>query len=158
MFSPKIYGAWKEKQRAKYEQAFPQIKPFLSNHLSCLDYGIGFAWLEEFLQEKGASFSRVVGFDVSEEAVHPKRAGVEYFLSEKFDSKEQFDFVVCFDAYHLTQENLLAFVKKDGLLLVSLPLRWKEKLNDFKDETILVEGEIGIEERDHFLLVKKTSE
>ena len=158
MFSARIYGSWKAKQWSKYEQVFPQIKPFLSDGMTFLDYGIGKAWFEDFFRAKEVFFSRVLGYDISEEAVCPRKDGIEYCLSPKLSSREQFDFVVCFDAYHLAEENPLSFVKPGGLFLVSLPLRWWKTLDDFKGERVLAQGEIGIEEKDYFLLIEKANE
>ena len=153
-FSSKIYSSWREKQRQKYAQLYPSLKPFLSP-APLLDLGIGLGWFEEFLREKGHDFSRTVGFDVSEEAVKPRLEGVEYVLGESFQSEELFDLVVCFDAYHLMEANPLDFVKPGGLLLVSLPLRWAKRLADFAGQEVLAQGEIGEEEIDRFLLVRK---
>ena len=153
-FSSKIYSSWREKQRQKYAQLYPSLKPFLSP-VSLLDLGIGQGWFEEFLREKGHNFSRTVGFDVGEEAVKPRLEGIEYVLGESFQGKELFDFVVCFDAYHLMEDSPLDFVKPGGLLLVALPLRWARKLEDFAGQKIMAQGEIGEEEVDKFLLIQK---
>ena len=154
-FSTEVYAAWRGKQRQKYAQLFPRLKPLLSSEFSLLDLGIGQGWFESFLAEQGLRFNQVVGFDVQEKAVAPRLEGVDYVIAPRFTRQEKFDFVVCFDAYHLMDQNPLDFVKAGGLLLVSLPLRWREKLNDFGQQEIIAQGEIGQEEVDRFLLIRK---
>ena len=154
-FSTEVYASWQSKQRQKYARLFPRLEPLLSPEFSLLDLGIGQGWFESFLREQGCRFSQVVGFDVQEKAVFPRLEGVGYVIAPRFTSTEKFDFVVCFDAYHLMEQNPLDFVKVGGLLLVSLPLRWAEKLNDFGQQEIIAQGEIGEEERDRFILIRK---
>lgn len=119
-------------QRAKYEQVWPHLAPLLPAPLSSLlDVGIGPAWFEAFLAEKGVHIPRIVGVDVSEEAITPRKEGIDYLLDPDFHTQEKFDLVVCWDAYHLLKnKNLIDFVKPDGLLLVSEPPAFKEKLEE----------------------------
>ncbi len=154
-FSTKIYDSWKEKQLQKYEQLFPILKPFLSNEHRVLDLGIGKAWIEEFLSEKGFKFKKIIGVDISENAVTPKKSNIKYILSKKFNSKEKFDLIICFDSLHLLKNyNLMKLAKPSGIILISLPSRLKEKLVPFKSENILAEGVIGKEEKDFFVLIQ----
>src|SRR3989338_660062 len=71
-FFDKIYDSWKDKQLEKYEEIFPLILPYLIEINSVLDLGIGKAWFESFLLSKGIKFPRVLGVDISEEAVSPQ--------------------------------------------------------------------------------------
>lgn len=118
-------------QQAKYAQLWPHIKPFFPPHvrITLLDIGIGPAWLESFLAEKNVSFTRIVGVDVSDNALVERKKGIEYVISPHFDSEEKFDVVICFDAWHcFPQMNLEKFVKKNGVLIVSEPLTFESQL------------------------------
>lgn len=154
-FFEKIYDSWKTKQLQKYHSILPKLKPFLKNNISLLDLGVGQAWLEEFLQRKGFQFSRILGVDVSEEAITPRKKGIEYVLTTNFKTEEKFDFLVCFDAFHLLKnQDVLRFLKEDGLALISLPERWQAKLKLFPEELIQEKGKAGLEEIDHFIIMK----
>ena len=154
-FSSKIYDSWKLKQLQKYHHLFPILKKHLRNNSSVLDLGIGRAWFEEFLIKKGFTFSKITGVDAEKDSIEPRKEFIEYHLTSHFNSEEKFDFIVCFDSYHLLQnKNLLSFAKQNSLILISLPLRWEKQLNDFKELNIIEEGIIGEEEKDHFILIK----
>lgn len=156
LFTADIYEWMREKQLKKYGDIFPKISQHLQKDFSVLDIGIGKAWFEEFLEQKGFGFKRIVGTDVDEKMILPKKSGIEYHLDPDCMMEEKFDFVVCFDSVHLLPDplKLFIYVKPDGLLLVSVPERWKEMLEAFRQHPILAEGEIGEEETDYFVLVK----
>lgn len=120
-------------QRAKYTQVWPHLVPLLPTPVaSLLDVGIGPAWWEEFLAEQGMTTPRIVGVDISAEAIAPPRPDITYILDPDFHTQETFDLVVCWDAYHLLKnKNLFDFVKPGGLLLVSEPPAFQKQLWKF---------------------------
>lgn len=143
-------------QRAKYEQLWPQIKPFFAPHSkhALLDVGIGPAWLESFLVEKNVSFTRIVGVDVSEASLNMRKKGIEYVISDSFDSNEKFDLVICFDAWHcFPQMDLLKFVKPNGLLLVSEPLTFEKQLEKLSAKR-LVDVVVGEMEKSRVVVIR----
>lgn len=143
-------------QHAKYAQLWPQIKPFFDSNkpLTLLDVGIGPAWLEGFLAEKNVSFSRVVGVDISEEAIAPRKEGIEYVLTPNFNSDEKFDVVICFDAWHcFPQMDLKKFVKPNGLFIVSEPLAFETQLEKLSEKRP-VDAVVGEMEKSRIVLVK----
>ncbi|MFH0715021.1 MAG: methyltransferase domain-containing protein [Candidatus Diapherotrites archaeon] len=154
-FFEQLYPEWKSVQREKYEQLFPQILAFLPSNAEWLDVGIGKGWMEEFFRKKGVQFKRVVGADISEEAVAPRVPWIEYALSKNFKSEEKFDVVVCWDALHLLEEKKIEnFCKKDGIVLVGIPVS-KAKLLDSISGTVLAQGKVGIQEQSCFVLLKE---
>jgi 2-polyprenyl-3-methyl-5-hydroxy-6-metoxy-1,4-benzoquinol methylase len=143
-------------QHVKYAQLWPQIKPFFTPHSNptLLDIGIGPAWIESFLAEKNVSFSRVVGVDVSEASLHVRKKGIEYVISPHFDTKEKFDIVICFDAWHCFPElDLKKFLKPNGLLLVSEPLTFEKQLEKLSGKR-MVDVCVGEMEKSRAVLVK----
>lgn len=145
-------------QHAKYVQLWPHIKPFFPPHVkhALLDVGIGPAWLESFLAEKNASFTRVVGADVSEAAISPRKKGIEYIINPHFDTAEKFDLVICFDAWHcIPNLNLQKFVKKNGLLIVSEPLTFESQLEKLPAQR-LVDVVVGEMEKSRVVVWKNT--
>ena len=153
LFSPAIYDSWKPVQLEKYRDLLPHIEKELKQCKTLLDLGVGKAWLEEFLEKQGFKFKRVLGVDVNQEAVTPKRDYIEYLItyeSELVD--ETFDLVISFDSMHLLNcVDLCDYVKPKGFLLVSLPLKWKKEFDnlDLPVEP-LAEGKIGSRETDYF--------
>ncbi|MFH1751866.1 MAG: methyltransferase domain-containing protein [archaeon] len=153
------YDSWKPLQQEKYVELFPLIKNFLSKDFTVLDLGIGKAWFYGFLKQENFVFKKVVGIDIDEKAIAPRSNQIEYFLTENFSSKQRFDLIVCFDSFHLLNDyNLFDFTKKNSLILISLPLKWEKKLLEFKNKNsnlnVLVEGIIGVKEKDFFCLFK----
>ncbi len=153
-FSTDIYGSWREKQLEKYSELFPKIGKYLKKEFSVLDMGIGKAWLEEFLGEKGVALKEVIGVDVDERMTLPQRKGITYFITDDFKTNRKFDLVVCFDTLHLMKEPRRLLGYSRNLVLVSLPMRFKDRLDAFRDQNIMEEGEIGEEEKDYFVLIK----
>jgi|GEM_PF-1921306 len=141
-------------QAAKYAQLWPFLQPFLpAQPFSLLDVGIGPAWLEDFLYQKGVVFSRVVGVDVSEKAITPRKKNIDYFLSPSFTTAEKFDVVFCFDAWHcFPQMDLFSFVKKDGWLLVSEPLTYEKQLEKLPTWKRLLDVIVGEMEKSRVVL------
>ena len=153
-FSADIYESWREKQREKYEELFPKLKSHLKKGFALLDIGIGRAWFEDFLNDRKVGFKEIIGVDVDEIMTLPQKKGITYFITDDFVTAREFDFVVCFDTLHLLSEprKLLRYSK--NLVLVSLPMAFKEKLEVFRDQKIIEEGEIGNQEKDYFILIK----
>ncbi len=153
-FSTDIYGSWREKQFEKYSDLLPKVKGYLKKDYSVLDIGIGKAWFEEFLEGKKVKFKEVVGIDADERMTLPQKKGIIYLITDDFLTSKKFDFVVCFDTLHLLKEpkKLLGYSK--NLVLVSLPMSFRDKLEVFRKENIVEEGEIGKQEKDYFVLIK----
>ena len=155
LFFPKIYDSWKEKQQEKYEDILRVVGPKLKDRGSLLDYGVGKGWLEEFLVSRGYLFKRIVGVDVDDERIAPRRSDVEYAITQDFRTKERFDVVVCIDTAHLLADptKLTAYAKKGGLVLVSEPESFKQVINTILGNRI-AEGTAGKQEKDHFILIR----
>ena len=146
----RVYESWKPVQYQKYEGILEKVKPFLRKG-SMFDYGIGPGWLEMFFDEKGVRFDRIVGFDPDPEMTEPKLANVEYVHSGPVE--EEFDNVFCIDTAHLLhepEEELPALVRKGGLLVVAVPLRFANKIPQFKGMRLLAKGVVGGREKDFF--------
>jgi len=154
VYTSEIYKSWRRKQWEKYEDLFPKIKNHLDNDWSVIDIGIGPGWLEELLHDNGFRFRKIVGVEPDEKMIEPKPY-IKYKITDHFKTKEKFDLLICFDTVHLITKpvELLGFVKRGGLVLFSVPLRFKKKL-DFLDISPLESGEIGKEEMDYFILAK----
>jgi len=153
MFSPQVYGSWKSKQFEKYEELLQVLLELLPKKLRVLDIGVGKAWFEEFLLDNGFCFSRVVGVDVSEEMIEPRKSFVEYHLTNDFKTSEEFDLLVCFDSFHLLPEGYLSRFKA-RFVLVSVPERFSATLKRVKGE-IIREGFVGKQEKDVFVLIER---
>jgi len=153
-FSTDIYGSWREKQLEKYSDLFPTLKEYLKSEYSVLDIGIGKAWFEEFLEGKKIRFKEVIGIDADERMTLPQRRGITYFITDDFLTAKKFDFVVCFDTLHLLKDPRRILDYSNNLVLISLPMAFKEKLGVFKSLNVIEQGEIGKQEKDYFVLIK----
>ncbi len=153
-FSTDIYESWRKKQLEKYAGLLPMVRGYLKKDLSVLDIGIGKAWLEEFLRGKGVVFKEVIGVDVDERMTLPQKKGVTYFITDNFQTNRKFDLVICFDTLHLLKEPRMLLGYSKSLVLVSLPMKFRGKLDVFRDQDIIAEGGIGDEEKDYFVLIK----
>jgi len=153
-FSTAIYGSWRKKQLQKYSDLFPRIRGHIKARPTLLDVGIGKAWFEDFLRKKGVRPREIIGIDVDERMTLPQKRGITYFITDNFNTKKKFDFVVCFDTLHLIKDPKRVADYSNSLVLISLPLRFKDKLDVFKDRRIVAQGEIGKEEKDYFILIK----
>ena len=153
-FSTDIYDSWREKQLEKYTELLPIIKGYLKREYSILDIGIGKAWLEEFLEGKKVKFKDVIGIDTDERMTLPQKKGITYFITDDFLTTKKFDFVVCFDTLHLLKDPRRVLDYSKNLVLVSLPMAFKDKLEIFRGQDIMEEGEIGKQEKDYFVLIK----
>ena len=153
-FSTDIYESWREKQLEKYSDLFPKIKEHLKKEYSVLDIGIGKAWFEEFLGGKKVKFKEVIGIDTDERMTLPQKKGITYFITDDFLTTKKFDFVVCFDTLHLLKDPRRVLDYSKNLVLVSLPMAFKDKLEIFRSQNITEEGEIGKQEKDYFVLIK----
>lgn len=152
-FSADVYESWREKQLEKYRDLLPVLKRHLAGG-SLLDIGIGKAWFEEFLASEGMQFSEIVGVDANERMTLPRRQGITYFITDDFMTARKFDFVVCFDTLHLLKDPRKLMGYSQDLVLVSLPVKFRDKLAVFGGESILEQGEIGKQEKDCFFLIK----
>lgn len=149
-----------EIQQAKYEQSWG----FLKNHIprkveSLLDIGIGYAWFEIVLKKKKLRLKRIMGVDVSEDAIYPPRKNITYVIDDDFETEEQFDLVVSWDAWHcFPKKNLVEWVKPMGLLLVSEPPSFAHQLDALvsnKTIEILVDEWVGDLEKSRVILARK---
>lgn len=124
-----------------------------------LDVGIGYAWWEEFLAKKKIRVQKIVGVDLNEDAVSPKKKSIDYQLGSSFFTKETFDLVVCWDAYHLlgkTPHSLWKWVKPNGFLLIAEPPPFAHLLDSFsKKGKVVVDAWVGTTERSRLLLARK---
>ncbi len=153
VFSSRVYGSWKEKQLEKYEDLLPVLLEVLPRVLRVLDVGVGRAWFEKFLLDNGFVLERVVGVDVDEDMVEPRKKFVEYHLTNDFRTGEEFDLLVCFDSYHLLPEDYLDRFKA-RFVLVSVPKHFSATLKRLKGR-IIRKGVIGRQEEDVFVLVER---
>ena len=153
-FSTDIYNSWRKKQLEKYAALLPIIGGYLKKDFSVLDIGVGKAWLEEFLEGKGVKFKQIVGIDVEERMTLPQRKGVTYFITDDFQTSKKFDLVICFDTLHLLKDPKRLLDYSRNLVLVSIPMKFKDRLDMFENQNIIERGEIGKEEKDYFVLIK----
>lgn len=145
-------------QWEKYTQVWPLIHSLLPPCIpSMLDLGIGYGWWESFLGEKGIVIPRIVGVDIHEDAIAPRREGIEYSLTPRFHSNERFHFVACWDAYHLLGNmNIWEFLQPNGLLLLSEPRPFTHLLDEIPSQyTVLVDAWVGSTEQSRVLLARK---
>jgi SAM-dependent methyltransferase len=145
-------------QWEKYTRGWALIQAHLPKTIpSMLDLGIGYAWWEEFLAEKKIKIPRIVGVDVDAAAVFPRKSTIEYHLGPTFTANETFDFVVCWDAYHLLgKTNLWKMVKPTGLLLVSEPKPFAHLLDSVSTKgTVFVDAWVGDQEQSRLLFLRK---
>ncbi len=146
----RVYESWKPVQYAKYKGILEKVRQFIRKG-SLFDYGIGPGWLEMFLDEQGITFDRIVGFDTNPEMTEPRLANVEYVFEGPVE--EEFDNVFCIDTAHLLhepEEELAHLVRKGGLLVVSVPMRFMNKMPKFKNMRLLAKGIVGSREKDFF--------
>ena len=154
-FFDKIYDSWKPKQLEKFEQAFPLLKMHLKEKQAMLDLGIGKAWFECFLYDRGFKLGRIVGVDINELLVKPRLSWIEYKFSKNFQTSEKFDWVVCIDSLHLLEDkNILKFLKPKGFALVCLPSTFLHEFPKFENAEVLHEGFIGNQEKDYFQVLQ----
>jgi 2-polyprenyl-3-methyl-5-hydroxy-6-metoxy-1,4-benzoquinol methylase len=161
-FFYKIYSmAWKKKQLQKYSDLLPELKKIVPGK-TVLDYGIGKAWLWQFLAKKGIKAKEVHGIDLDEEAIKPRKKGIRYYFSlrdfKKKNRGKKVGLLVLFDSMHLLSKKelneLKKIVKKKGVILVSLPESKKGLLHNLNFGRAFWEGKIGKEERDFACLLK----
>jgi len=154
-FFDRIYESWKPKQLEKFEQILPFFKMHFKEKSSMLDLGIGRAWFEGFLLDKGFRLGKVVGVDVSELLVKPRLSWIDYRFSKSFETEERFDCVVCIDSLHLLPDKQIQkFANPKGLVLVSIPNTFLHELPKFKGCEVLHEGFVGEMEKDYFQILR----
>lgn len=154
LFSPEIYDSWKSKQIQKYRELEKDLSSYLGGSERALDIGIGKAWFWKYLKEKGYDFEIVKGVDVSKEATEPEKENIKYTYSCDPSLKDEFDLIVLLDSAHLIEykERLPELLEESGLILQSVPLRYRESVRDYRDMKVVEEGEVGEEEVDYFSL------
>ncbi|RLG21417.1 hypothetical protein DRN74_02535 [Candidatus Micrarchaeota archaeon] len=157
MFSRHIYNSWKEKQIAKYKEITAELEKLNlledASKKTMLDIGIGPAWLEEYLRKKGYNFKEIVGIDIDESIKKVK--GINYIISSKPALKKTFDFVFCIDALHLVDYDITAFARREGILVVSVPLRFSDELAKLNKIRVLIKKEIGDKEKDLLVVAER---
>lgn len=154
-FFDKIYDSWKPKQMQKFEHLLPFLKMHLKKEHSVLDLGIGRAWFESFLTDRGFRLGKITGVDINEFLVAPKISWIKYEFSKNFQTQEKYDWVVCLDSLHLfPDKQVLKFLKPKGFALVSLPVSLMHEIPKFSNAIVLHEGFVGVEEKDYFQLLQ----
>ena len=155
LFFDKVYESWRPKQLQKFEQLRPFLKMHLKKEHSILDLGIGRAWFESFLLDRDLKLGKIVGVDLNEFLVNPKLSWIQYEFSKNFQTKEKFDWVVCFDSLHLfSDKQVLKFLKPKGFALIALPVSLMHEIPKFPHARVLHEGFVGVEEKDYFQLLQ----
>lgn len=109
------------------------------------------------MEEKKITISRVVGTDLNEGAVSPRKEKIEYHLGTNFHTDETFDLVVCWDAYHLMGKmDLWKMVKPNGLLLVSEPNPFAHVLDSLVENgVVLADAWAGETEKSRVVFARK---
>ncbi|MBS3060626.1 MAG: methyltransferase domain-containing protein [DPANN group archaeon] len=153
-YSNQIYESWRPKQFEKYEDLWETLEFYMHDKKSLLDIGIGRAWFEDFLDFKQHGIKRIVGVDVSDEAIGKRKPNIEYHVTDNFVTDEKFDLIICIDAYHLLKnKNLERYANPGGVVVVSLPVRMDGQLK-YLAEKATSSGYIGKSELDFYVLVK----
>lgn len=152
-----VYGSWKSKQLEKYRELVPQIKEALERSETALDIGVGKAWFWEYSKNEGYSFNSLKGVDISKHATEPEKSYIKYTYSNCPELEGEFELVVLFDSVHLIDyaDRIPNYISGKGYVLQSVPLKFREKLERYKNMETASEGEVGIQERDHYLLQRK---
>ncbi len=146
-------------QREKYAEVWPLLQPLLSKHAprTLVDFGVGPAWLETFLEEKGLSFDRVVGVDISEEAISLRKKGIDYRVNTLLSSSEKFDLVIAWDAWHCFPTlRLEDYLSPNGLLLLAEPAPFVSLLEPYVKNALL-DVWVGKQERSRVVVWGKKS-
>ncbi len=162
LFFSKIYEkSWKKKQEQKYKQLIPEIKEYLNSSMKVLDIGAGQAWIYDYFKKHGIEFKKITAVEPDKKMIDKKNKKISYINTsfEKFNARQKYDLIIIFDSLHLIEkpEKITKFLKKEGLVLISVPLHYKNLLNQFKlnkQYKIIKKGVIGKEEKDEYLLVQ----
>ncbi len=152
-----IYESWRSKQLEKYRELVPMMGEVLEEVETALDIGVGKAWFWDYLKDEGYVFNVLKGVDVSKRATKPEKSYIDYIYSDSPGLERVFDLVVAFDSVHLIDYagELPDFVSENGYLLQSVPMKYEGELERYGDMKVVGEGEIGVQERDRYLLQRK---
>ena len=162
LFFSEIYEkSWKKKQEQKYKQLIPEIRQYLNSNMKVLDIGAGQAWIYKHFKKHGIEFKKITAVEPDKKMINKKNKKISYINTsfEKFNARQKYDLIIIFDSLHLIKkpEKISKFLKKEGLVLISIPLHYKNLLNQFKlnkQYKIIKKGVIGKEEKDEYLLVQ----
>ena len=162
IFFSEIYEkSWKKKQEQKYKQLIPKIKRYLNKEMKVLDIGAGQGWIYNDFKKEGIEFKKVTAIEPDKKMIDKKNKKINYINTsfEKFNARQKYDLIIIFDSLHLIEEKekIKKFLKKEGMVLISLPLHYKNLLNQFtlnKEYKIIKKGVIGKEEKDEYILIK----
>lgn len=129
MFSPDVYGSWRDVQAHKFREMRKHLGPDFDALFKglVLDIGCGFGYLEKMFKgrnRKTKSVNQFIGIDNSMEmhkkpiAIFPRVLGDGDALPFKDNS---FDSVVCFDTIHLLEnQDFYRVLKPNGLAAFSI--------------------------------------
>ena len=108
------------------------------------------------MEKRDFIFEKVVGFDITEKAIEPKKENIEYIIAEELETEKKFDLIIALDSLHTTQDpvQISKYGKENALILISEPEKFKDTLEKFNSFEKLAEGEIGDIEKDYFILIK----
>lgn len=170
-FTSEIYSDWmKSAQEKKYKEIMLDFILPLRSEINfekerILDIGVGKAWFEKKLFERGVK-TRVIGIDV--ERTDPSTKGIDFIIGsgDYLPFKDSsFKMVVSFDTVHLLQNpsEIERVLEKGGYALISAfsnernLKRKKEKINSLFDLKVLKEEVVGDpqEEMSYVVLMKK---
>ena len=88
---------------------------------------------------------------------------INYFTEtfEKWSEKnknKKYDYLICFDSLHLLkkQTQITSHLKKEGIGFIAVPLHFENLLNKFNEKNIIEKGVIGKQEKDVYIIIKKS--
>lgn len=145
MLMEKAYASWRGIQEEKYAGILPKLAPHIKGCKSLVDVGIGPGWFEDFLEQRGFRFDKILGVEKD----FPREEWKNFY--------GRFDLLACIDALHLLEnpKEILMFLRPKGIALISLPEKFKERLDLFQKEEILEQGVAGGKEKDYFIILRK---
>ncbi len=166
MFFPIIYKSWKKAQEEKYRDILNLTKSLFNKNntrrFSVLDIGIGKAWFYYFSK---LGFREVVGVDLNEKRVRPRKKEISYILKsfenlvkDKSFMRKKFDVLISIDALNLLdRRKLREFLEKKRFFIyvLAVPLRERQFLKEISNiiETKnKIEKTVGEKEKD-FLVI-----
>lgn len=167
MFSPKIYGSWKDVQREKYESILNILgREFIRSMFAgrrVLDMGIGFGYFEEFLRESRIG-STIVGIDRDCEAAKRCRAPLVVGNANRLPFRSgAFDIILSIDTFHSVKSaDFSRVLRKKGLALITMffnDYNYDKVQQDIKDKLwgfeIICAFEIRGKENEYVVLARK---
>ncbi len=162
MFSEKIYGSWREKQFAKYEQLDNKINlKKLFHKKKVLDIASGPCWFEEFLLSQRIDVSNFLCVDKSEKHLNEKNVDVKTLEADarNLELSEKFDAIVALDCLHLFDFYFDRYLNSSAFVLASMffnrqNLEERRKLLRQKLKGLKIQKEINVkgDENEIFIL------